>query len=544
MRIVNKYGRSLLLAAMAFGLGASAFADSPTSQATKETFSSETDDIQSVTDFSGVEFDKWLAGSNFYNDKLDLGFGLKLGNIVLAPWYKGYIVDADATNTETKTVSVLKNTDNGSTYKTGETITLTPYSTSEENLNSDFAILVGLPLSDTFAFGAKLGYSNEGTVTYKGTYWNQSSMSGDTSGSTETTIGTDGTVVSKSGTYYDDGGEAGTRVHMPYLELGATIGLGSMTLKPELDFAYKMSENYSSTKRTVYTTTDDGAWYPKTNEYDYTNKENHLLPALNVALEMGDAAESFLHTFSLGWEGDFGMFDDDGDTYKNSFSYANESNGYTYSVSSKSYKDYDEHSASSHTFNLGYMLEKEMEEGFTLKGGVGLAYTMSNSKYSYQTVTNNTTRYSYGDGTERVIYTTTKNGSYEYEKTSNTFTPSLSGGVQYMITEKLRFNGGVGVALPELTMTETSTKTSADGSTYTKTVAANGTITETTTANGTSSSGTDTKTATWSSASSEAAIGFTFFLNDNFSIDAAMSYSLGGSLATSSNLSLGALLKY
>ena len=537
MRIVNKYGRSLLLAAMAFGLGASAFADSPTSQATKETFSSETDDIQSVTDFSGVEFDKWLAGSNFYNDKLYLGFGLKLGNIVLAPWYKGYIVYADATNTETKDVAAITN---GSTYKTGETITLTPSSASEENLNSDFAILVGLPLSDTFAFGAKLGYSNEGTVTYKGTYWNQSSASD----STTTTIGTDGTVVSKSGTYYDDGGEKGTRVHMPYLELGATIGLGSMTLKPELDFAYKMSENYSNTKRTVYTTTDDGAWYPKTSEYDYTNKENHLLPALKVALEMGDAAESFLHTFSLGWEGDFGMFDDDGDTYKNSFSYANESNGYTYIVSSKSYNDYDEHSESSHTFNLGYMLEKEMEEGFTLKGGVGLEYTMSNSKYSYQTVTNSTARYSYGDSTEDVSYTTTKDGSYEYEYTSNKFAPSLSGGVQYMITEKLRFNGGVGVALPALTMTETSTKNSADGSTYTKTVAANGTITETTTASGTTSDGTDTKKATWSKARSIAAIGFTFFLNDNFSIDAAMSYSLGGSLATSSELSLGALLKY
>ena len=176
MRIVNKYGRSLLLAAMAFGLGASAFASedttSPTAQATKGLFSSETDDIQSVTDFSGVEFDKWLAGSNFHSNTLDLGFGLKLGNIVLAPWYKGYIVKADATNTETKTVTAIVD-DNSTKYKTGETITLTPSSTSEENLNSDFAILVGLPLSDTFAFGAKLGYSNEGTVTYKGTYWNQ-----------------------------------------------------------------------------------------------------------------------------------------------------------------------------------------------------------------------------------------------------------------------------------------------------------------------------------------------------------------------------------
>lgn len=44
MRIVNKYGRSLLLAAMAFGLGTAAFA-SPTSEATNDLFSTETDDI-------------------------------------------------------------------------------------------------------------------------------------------------------------------------------------------------------------------------------------------------------------------------------------------------------------------------------------------------------------------------------------------------------------------------------------------------------------------------------------------------------------------
>jgi len=185
-----------------------------------------------------------------------------------------------------------------------------------------------------------------------------------------------------------------------------------------------------------------------------------------------------------------------------------------------------------------------MEEGFTLKGGIGLAYTMSHSLTSYQGVNKITRTISYGDGTEAVSYTTTKGNTREDETTSSFFAPSLAGGVQYMVTEKLRFNGGVGIALPALTMSETTSKTKADGTTYTKTVSRTGNITENTTSNSTSSSASDKKNAEWSSVSGNAAIGFTFLLSDNFSIDAAMGYNLGSTLGNCGNLSLGALLKY
>ncbi len=535
MKIVKTYGKSLLLAAMALGIGFGAYAGSDgssTSTATQGLFGTEIDDIQSVTDFGGVEFDKWLAGANFHSNTLDIGTALKFGSLVISPWYQGYIVDASATKTETKTVTALM--DSSSTYKTGETITITPSSESEETLNSKLGILVGI---NDF-IGVKLGYTNDGTVTYNGSYWGKI-LSSDT---TTTVVGEDGTVVSKTGTYYDDGGEAGTTVHHPFLELGANLELGSMTLKPEIDFGFRMQENYSRTSKTDYNYPESSSSYSTNYEYDYSNKQNDLLPAVKVALEMGDAAESFKHTFSIGWDGTFRLFDDDGDNLTTSYSYVGSSS--TVSYSSKQYNDYSDHANSNNSFDLGYALEKELEEGLTLKGAIALNYTMSHFLSSYQAVTNSTRTTSYGDGTSSVTYTTTKGGTNEYESTSNVFTPGLAGGVQYMITEKLRFNGGVAISLPALTMTEETSSTAADGSTYTKTVAANGNITETTTSNGTSANATDTKKTTWSSASTTAAIGFTFFLNDNFSLDSSVGYRLGGSIATCSNLTLSALLKY
>lgn len=525
MKIVKTYGKSLLLAAMALGIGAAAFA-SPTSAATAGLFSTETDDIQSVTDFSGVEFESWLAGANFHTGSIDAGFAKKIGGIVIAPWYKGSMLKTSATRSENETVSALTA---GSTYKNGTSASTTDTLSISKNFNSDFAVLVGI---NDF-IGVKLGYTNNGT----GTSTNNSS-------SLTTETAEDGTVVYKSGNVYDDDNESGANVHHPYLNLGANLALSdTMTLKPEVDFGFKMTENFNRSSYKTVNYPESSSSYTTYYNTDSSTKQNDLLPAVGVTLELGDAAESFKHTFNLGWSGSFSLFnDDDNDNGSTSYSYTANSNKVSYS--SKSYKDYSDHAASSNKFVLGYALEKEMEEGFTLKGGIGLAYNMSHSLTSYQSVSKSTYKTSYGDGTEDVNYTTRKGNTEETETTSSKFTPSLSGGVQYMVTEKLRFNGGVGIGLPALSMSETTSSTKADSTTYTKTVSRTGDITENTTSNSTSSSASDTKTASWSSVSGNAAIGFTFLLSDNFSIDAAMGYNLGGTLGNCGNLSLGALLKY
>jgi hypothetical protein len=521
MKIVKTYGKSLLLAAMALGIGSAAFA-SPTSDATAGLFSTETDDIQSVTDFSGVEFESWLAGSNFHKGSVDAGFAKKIGGIVIAPWYKGYMLSTNATRSENESVSALTA---GSTYKNGTSASTTDTLKISKKFNSDFAVLLGI----NDLIGVKLGYTNKGTNT-----------STNNSSPLTTVTAEDGTLLSKSGTVYDDDNENGANVHNPYLNLGANLALSdTMTLKPEVDFGFRMTENFerNSYKTVIYP--ESASSYTRYYNTDSSTKQNDLLPAVGVTLELGDAAESFKHTFNLGWSGTFSLFnDDDNDSGSESYSYTDES------YSRKSYNDYSDHAASSNTFVLGYALEKEMEEGFTLKGGIGLKYNMSHELTSYQSVNKTTRTTSYGDGTEEVRYTTTKGNTKEEETNYSKFAPSLAGGVQYMVTEKLRFNGGVGINLPALSMRETTSSTKADGTTYTKTVYRTGNISENTRSNGTSSSASDEKKAEWSSVSGNAAIGFTFLLSDNFSIDAAMGYNLGSTLGNCGNLSLGALLKY
>ena len=535
MKIVKTYGKSLLLAAMALGIGAATFA-SPTSAATAGLFSTETDDIQSVTDFSGVEFESWLSGANFRSSSVDAGFAKKIGGIVIAPWYKGYMLDTSATRKEEKSVRALM--DSSDTYKNGTSASTTDTLNIRKNFDSDFAVLVDI---NDF-IGVKLGYTNDGTYT-----------STNNSSPLTTVTAEDGTLLSKSGTVYDDDNESGKNVHNPYLNLGANLALSdTMTLKPEVKFGFRMTENFNRYSYKTVNYPESSSSYTTYYNTDSSKKQNDLLPEVGVTLELGDAAESFKHSFSLGWSGEFSLFNDD-DNDNNSESYSYTANSYKVSSSSKSYRDYSDHAESSNTFDLGYTLEKEMEEGFTLKGGIDLGYSMFHSLEAYQKVKNTTEKTSYGDGTEAVRYTTTKGNTQETERTSSTFAPSLSGGVQYMVTEKLRFNGGVGIALPALTMSETTSKTKADGTSYTKTVSRTGNITENTTSYYDRSSlasdektalASDEKTAEWSRVSSNAAIGFTFFLSDNFSIDAAMKYQLGGSLANSGNLSLGALLKY
>ena len=548
MKIVKTYGKSLLLAAMALGIGSAAFAGgdpiSATATATQELFSSDADDIQSVTDWNGVfDEEKWLAGSNFHTGSLDLGAGLNFGGLVVAPWYRGSILKADSTNSNTKDITALTS---GSTYKNGEEVTTGDLTTFTENLNSNFAILVGLPLGDN-ALGIKLGYSNAGTGTHKGTYNKESAATS----SVTTVTGIDGTEVSKDGTLYDDDGEWGTTVHKPYLQLGANLALSdTMTLKPEIDFAFTMTDTYI---RTGFSTVK----YPNYNqttsrtEYDSSSKTNLLNPEVKVALELGNAEDGLKHTFNVGWKGTFALYNDD-DAGANSYSSKTLYYSYTRSTSSSGHTEYADHAYSLNKFELGYKIEtgsagKDDEAGsILLAGNVNLGFSMKHDLTKSRYVSNSTSRNVYGDGTEYVSNTTTYDDSYEYEETENVFTPTLKGGVQYKITDKVRFNGGVTLALPVLTISEEKNTDYADGYETTKTTDRDGTITESTTNNGTTSisGNSDKKTAKWSEAKTESVnIGFTYFMSDNFTLDTAVTWNLNGSYA-GTDLTVGAVLKY
>lgn len=527
--------RTLLLGALFAGLGSMVFA-SPTKTATANVFTSDTDDIQNVTNFSGVKFDKWLAGSEFKSGSLDFGGAFNLGAVKISPWYKGWVVNSNSTNTNTKKLTDLLS----GTYKNGESLTTTDNITGWNNLNNDFAVLVGI---NDF-IGVKLGYSNADTEVYKGTYWS-SKWDNETSSETVVTA-IDGSAVSKSGTVYDPEGEAGTKVHKPYLEAGAKLKAGGITIKPKLGFAYRMSDEFVKTKKTNVQYPVSSGSYTTAEEYDTSNTTSDLIPSAAVSVIIGNSKEGLKHVIGLDWTGTFRSFDHDGSYKKFSTDYGTDPLADSVTTENiTSYIDYDEQSYSKNSFNLSYKLEREIAEGLVLAGQVKLGCVLENSLDSSRNIIESDSVTKFTDGRTGSSYYISKGSLTKTEITTNTFTPSFAGGVKYNITEKVRFNGGVAVALPRLEIKETKKETPDCGTSYTKNVSAEGNVTESTSVNAQSNvESSDTKEASWTSAGATCYAGFTWFMSEKFNIDTAVTYSLGTSSLAGSSIAVGAVLKY
>ena len=540
MRIVNRYCKPLLFTAALVGTTAALSAQSATSAATGGIFTSDTDKIQSVTEFSGVDFEQWLAGSNFHANTLDLGGALKFGSIVVSPWYKGWVVDASSTKTETAKVTDLLDSTNS--YSAGTSVTTRDTTTGWEKLNSNVAVLVGI---NDF-IGIKLGYTNADTAVYRGTYYAPADTSYPTEEtSTATTVNSaDGTTVYKSVTLYDDEGELGKTVHTPSLEVGAKLSVGDITIKPRIGFAvgFNNSFSHSSYKQTTY---PEGTSQQSYYEYDYDNTSTDIMPSVGVKLQLAETARGFRHSFDLGWSGTFIAYDDW--EAQQSTKTVTTTTSDTTTETKLSGNVYDDNSYSKNIFTLGYKVEKDIAEGLTLAGKVGLGYSLENRAYSYQNKTTSTRVEDYGTY-KNYTYTTTVGGdSQDYEKSENVFTPTLAGAVRYNISEKVRFNAGAVLTLPVLTVSKETTEYPEVVTTTTRTKNGDGTITEEKTVIARTGTYTneDVATAAWSSASASASVGFTWFLSENFSIDSALQLGIdGGSSIFSNSVNIGALIKY
>ena len=182
-----------------------------------------------------------------------------------------------------------------------------------------------------------------------------------------------------------------------------------------------------------------------------------------------------------------------------------------------------------------------------LKSGYIPSIDISSSEYSYRTVTKDTTVTKYTDGTKKTVntYSATQNKDYSYFELD--FNQTLSGALQYhVIPSKLDFNFGASITLPKLTYKDTKKDTTSPAYTTTKTTATDGTVTEVKTVTDSSSSSSDEQTASWSSASSEVAVGLTWFINENMNIDTSLDIGISGSSSSifSSSLRVGCLLKF
>jgi len=392
--------------------------------------------------------------------------------------------------------------------------------------------------------GVKLGYSNADTYSHTGTYYG-GSRGTDTS---TTVTDSDGNTVSQTATVYDPDGEYGTSYHIPSIEAGTVLALGDYIIKPQVGFtiSFRNSYRHSSYTETTYPV---GSTTQSKYEYDYDNKTTSWEPSLGVTVELPETDSGFRQTASLSWAGTFNTYND---WNKQSTQTDTTDNGtYTRTVTTKSGNVYDDdHSYSRNSFVLSYKVEKDLAEGFTVAAQPSLEYYFSSQKYAYKNKETVTTVDDYTTYTETSIADTVKADSRTYESDYMNFAPSLAAAMKYDISSKFRFNAGVNIALPALSVSEYKYDYPENETTTTTSVAADGTVTESTTVTKRdgSNSNSDEKTAEWSALSAGASLGFTWFLSDNFTMDTALQMGIESSSSSSSifdsSLYLGAMLKY
>jgi len=540
--------KSFSLAKTVFAVSAAlcgfAYAESPRSVATGGLFTSESDDIQSVTDFSSVEFEKFFASSNFHSDYLDIGGAFKVGSVFVSPWYTGYFGSESSTSTKTNSkTNVFNNYD-----LSGFSTTNTEKVDSTKTLNNEFDVLLGFK-----NIGVKIGFIDK-SVRNKGTLISQISS---TSSTENNTYDEKGNLVSSTGTSYDSDGYSIKKDYKPSLEVGTSLEVSGFSLKPYAGFAINITETeYDYSNKNIVYPTENETITKTSSIADYTDKD--IIPSFGISADLPKSNDSkFLQTVSLDWTGNFYSMGDRNVktvTVKNA-SYDTATGAYAVGDSfyskSESGDIYDDNSKNQNEFNLGYKMQYDYDENLALSWKANLGFSISNEAYKYRAVTESFEKTTNLSGQVKTVETTKKGASTDYESSSFKLAPSLALGMKYSIVpEKLDFNLGGAVNLPILTTTSKSTSHPDVAESYTKTTDYDGTVTEEKTATANASrTNSEEETATWSKVSGSASFGLTWYLSKNVYLDSNLLLGIDnstgfGSSVFSSSWYIGATLKY
>ena len=511
-------------------------------------FSSDSDDIQSVTNFSDVEFDKFIASSNFNAEELDIGGAFKFGSIFLSPWYSGNF-GSESSNSEES----LSRTNTYSSYDlTGYTTTENDYLMSYKKLDNDFSLLFGIG-----NVGIKAGFA-DASYSYKGTL---SASSTSSTSSTTFIYDEDGNLISSSGTEYDGDGYYKYGYYTPSIEAGTSLKAGGFTLKPFVGLGVNViSYDYDYSNKNTATPSSNTIITDK----DYTDDYTILLfkPEIGISAELPqNGGSKFLHTVSFEYTPTFYSYGDsnlttlttksgtfDTDTTIDGTSY---SAGDVYYYKNESGNDYKERSCSYNDFALGYKMEYKHDDRLTLAWNGNVAFSIYDYAYNRRSVSESYESLTdlYGNTTIEESYA--KGVATDYEDFKFTATPIVNVGMKYqLVPSKLDINLGGTINLPKFSYESTSTKYPEAATTYTKNTAADGTVTETTTASDASRTNSEKETCSWSSVTGSAALGLTWYLSENVYLDSDLTLGITksddstSSSVFSSTWYIGVTLKY
>jgi len=538
---------SILMAALAAG----AFA-TPVETSSAGQFSGDADKIVNTTEWSKVEFEKFLLSADFDASNLNVTGAFKIGDIVIAPAYKGNIFKDWDKTTDKKTVT---GTVDGAGALVSKTVT-DEYSDQNEGNNAFTnkpSVLVGF---GNIGIKAGVDLSNDSKDSQSTTTTTKKDAAGnvvkDTFGSVTVT---EKTVES-------------TDVVKPYIGAGAVFEINDMTLKPYASFDFKMDMQKKSAKSTVSTKANTLYGFKET--ITETKKDQNiytLSPVVGATLEI--PSEKFTNVLQAQYSGDFNIYNTSINnafgkaqklgTYNDDPTVVTETTKAAYGVSNTKTTVTADGFDNSKIVNgglLSYKAYAPLTDQLTVTAGTGvnLSFTSEKSAAKKYTTVKSVSTDTYGTVTSTSETTTTVEGQVK-DVFTTVVRPSLDVAAEYaVVPNKFVVRCGAYVTLPTLTYTNTTTVDTNNGNADNKKTTVESKTTDNlnnVTSNKTVSNYNNTvtgttKEATWSGVSANMMAGFSWFMSENFIVDTALVINgqYGTGSVFSSSLAAGATLKF
>lgn len=523
-----------MLAALTAGMFAS-----PVSSSTAGLFKSDSDNIQSVTEWSVVEFDKWMVSGDFDSgiSRIDVAGAFRIGDVFISPAYVGNFIRVYDSSESTKTNTPAKLA-NGKVENTVKDEYI-DYNNGTYGFYNKPVILVGFG-----NIGIKTSVeiaTNRNDATF-----NPSSFGGNGETSTTTTvIDANGNTIKVPGTEttYDTGYDNSDTI-VPAILAGATFETGDITLKPEVGIGLSINKESKYAKRNVINKYKTGT--DTTTTYEVNNYTYGIIPSLGIVAEI--PSEKFTNILNLSYSGTFNVYDA---KYSNAFggeekaatavvtttkrvtpkTAANPSSTEATAVQANT----SEKQYMNNAIDLGYTLSAPLTDRLTLKTKLGATVSLENKETKYKNIStqNTVVKNVYGEVASRteITSTTLREDVTSFECTVS---PVYTFAAEYAaVPGKLTVYGNASVSLPDFYYSETTTKDNGNR-VYATTVTE--TLTDkTTTANNNGAVETSTtveKSSSWSGLSAVCGLGMSWAVCENFIVDAKANLSIdsnGGS---------------
>ena len=530
---------------------------SNTFNATQGIMSSDADKFMDVADFSTLGKESILF-LGLEDGTVDGGYAASYNNLYLGVYYKGYVVDLDGLdstpgtpqNTTNHKLTTEVETDPifDDTYtQIGEIETETTYYGDDPTNRNEFDTKeynVGAVILGFGNIGVQLSFeqnlSSKEAAYDSGFNYNQDK---------EVVVSeydASGNLLYRDSTEID--GTKKWSEMIPAISVGSTIATDSITIKPRLNFAYKMNQDNGEAEETSFTTvTGTGRTIEGMSDvtaYSY----NSLNQSEDASVLDGDISAEFVLdkgdsviTFGIGYGLNKPLYKNsydgqDGDSesvdgtswysYENSYDFTNgpgiieQTEAYSYGI--------DEITEITHTINPMVKMTKDVTDRLTLgaklRADVTLwSKTTESSSMTYATVTSTDST----DTSNSNNYTTEKvttNPVSEEEESSMSIIPVLDLGMQYqLIPSRLTLNAGVAYTIPGYTKTASKETNSGYWNQTTTTTYADGTESSSYTEMITNSvTNTETNSVDWTSLALDVNAGLMFNITDDVRLDLLM----------------------